>query len=151
MMMEDIEYKFDRPLLMLPEEKEIRVAPPDRHLRKPKVSRRGLPQGLSISPILATSVLDSFKKLEGLVMYADDGIIIREKAEDDHEVTEWFRQLSLFGVEVEPEKSGIIKGKFKFLGVEFDLEKGEVKHRDSVYSWKGKDTQSYETAQEIYQ
>jgi len=42
------------------------------------VIRKGLPQGLSISPILATAVLDVLPKLEGLVMYADDGLIIRE-------------------------------------------------------------------------
>jgi hypothetical protein len=31
-------------------------------------------------------VLDSFPKLEGLVMYADDGLIIREKPEKNGEI-----------------------------------------------------------------
>ena len=43
--------------------------------------RKGLPQGLSISPILATMVMDSLPPLEGLVMYADDGIIMNSKKE----------------------------------------------------------------------
>ena len=50
------------------------------------MSRRGLPQGLSISPILATGVLNLLPKLEGLVMYADDGLIIRPKGLGEGEV-----------------------------------------------------------------
>jgi len=38
--------------------------------------RTGLPQGLSISPILATLVLELVQPPKGLVMYADDGIFI---------------------------------------------------------------------------
>jgi len=45
--------------------------------------RQGLPQGLSISPILATMVLDSLPPMEGLVMYADDGIILSEKENEE--------------------------------------------------------------------
>jgi len=43
---------------------------------KPLVSRRGLPQGLSFSPILATLVLELPVAPEGLIMCADDGVII---------------------------------------------------------------------------
>jgi len=44
--------------------------------------RKGLPQGLSISPILATMVLDSLPAVEGLVMYADDGVILSDSEND---------------------------------------------------------------------
>jgi len=55
------------------------------------------------------------------------------------------------GIEIEESKSGVVRDRFKFLGVEFDLEKEEVKYKESTYSWKNKDTNSIEVAQEIYQ
>lgn len=43
----------------------------------PKVERQGLPQGLSMSPILATLAIEELGEApEGLIMYADDGIIL---------------------------------------------------------------------------
>lgn len=46
-----------------------------------------MPQGLSISPVLATLVLEWLNPPQGLVMYADDGLIIR-KDEDFSEFEE---------------------------------------------------------------
>jgi len=86
MVIDKVKYKFDRPIMTIPEEAEIRVFEPDYYLPKPKVFRKGLPQGLSISPILATAVLDSFPHIEGLVMYADDGLIIRKNSDKDQEI-----------------------------------------------------------------
>jgi len=59
--------------------------------------------------------------------------------------------LKKMGIEIEESKSGVVRDRFKFLGVEFDLEKEEVKYKESTYSWKNKDTNSIEVAQEIYQ
>jgi len=42
----------------------------------PHIIRRGLPQGLSLSPLLATMVLELFKPPKGLFLYADDGLFI---------------------------------------------------------------------------
>jgi len=42
--------------------------------------------------------------------------------------------LKKMGIELEESKSGQVKTKFKFLGVEFDLEKEEVKYKESTYS-----------------
>lgn len=78
-----IRYKFDRPIENLPEEAEIEV---ENGKGIPQINRNGLTQGLSISPILATSVMESLPELEGLVMFADDGLIIREDDEQDDEV-----------------------------------------------------------------
>jgi hypothetical protein len=47
----------------------------------PHIIRKGLPQGLSLSPLLATMVLELFKAPKGLFMYADDGIFIGLKEE----------------------------------------------------------------------
>lgn len=155
MIYDNIEYKFDRPVMNIPMEAELSVLGPNNIYRmqpdwkKPKVIRKGLPQGLSISPILATAVLDVLPKLEGLVMYADDGLIIRE---DDfgEDIETWFRDLKKLGVEIDPKKSGKVGTKFKFLGVEFDLEKEEVKYKESILSWKGRNTKSFELAEEMY-
>jgi len=46
---------------------------------KPMMRRTGLPQGLSMSPILATLAIELLYPPKGLVMYADDGLVISEK------------------------------------------------------------------------
>jgi hypothetical protein len=112
--------------------------------------RTGLPQGLSVSPILATAVMACLPFLEGLVMYADDGLIMRWDDESDEEINKWFEELRVLGVEMDPKKSGPVGKQFKFLGVEFDLEEEKVSYKKSMYSWKGKDITKYDTAQEIY-
>jgi hypothetical protein len=38
------------------------------------IVREGMPQGLSISPLLSTLVIELLKAPKGLVMYADDGL-----------------------------------------------------------------------------
>jgi len=45
--------------------------------------------------------------------------------------------LKEIGIEIEPTKTGKVKNNFKFLGVEFDIEKEEVRYRESKLSWKG--------------
>lgn len=82
----EIRYTFPHENIRnLPTDAEFRYVKNSLWKPKPKLVRKGLPQGLSISPILATMVVDSLPPLEGLVMYADDGVIIREK-EDDKEL-----------------------------------------------------------------
>jgi len=157
-----LEYKFERDVRTLPREAEMRmISGPI--IRKKKVKkkwktiskmmfrRKGLPQGLSVSPILATAVLKFLPKLEGLVMFADDGLIIKEKGEDGADIDYWMECLAQMGIMIEPSKSGSVGDNFKFLGIEFDLKEEEVRYKDSKYSWKGKNTNSFAVAQEIYQ
>jgi len=40
------------------------------------IIRRGLPQGLSLSPLLSTLAIEQFTHPKGLFMYADDGVFI---------------------------------------------------------------------------
>jgi hypothetical protein len=49
--------------------------------KKPVIMRNGVPQGLPISPLLATLALEVTKTPPGLVMYADDGLIFGENRE----------------------------------------------------------------------
>jgi len=46
------------------------------------IEREGMPQGLNISPLLATLVLELVKAPKGLIMYADDGLFLAETDED---------------------------------------------------------------------
>jgi len=82
----NIDYQFDE----LKPETELRVIDPlfdadrlifDEYAKgKQVIVRHGMPQGLSVSPLLATMVLESTKKkVPNLVMYADDGLIFGDK------------------------------------------------------------------------
>jgi len=76
----DIYYVFDE---LKPEAELQMVEIPEDKLdlkaksnNKPVLIRHGVPQGLSISPLLATLVLEkSHAPQHNLVMYADDGLI----------------------------------------------------------------------------
>ena len=67
--------------------------------------RLGLPQGLSMSPLLATMVLELITPPSGLTMYADDGLIIGGKA-DKEAIENWLGSLKNRGIVIEPKKSG---------------------------------------------
>ena len=90
--------------------------------------RLGLPQGLSMSPLLATMVLELINPPSGLTMYADDGLIIGEKA-DKEGIEKWLGDLKNRGIIIEPKKSGWIDNEFKFLGVDFNITKKRLSYR----------------------
>lgn len=43
------------------------------------ILREGLPQGLSLSPLLCTLAVEQFKPPKGTFMYVDDGLFIGDK------------------------------------------------------------------------
>lgn len=55
------------------------------------ISRTGLPQGLSISSLLSTLVLELSNPPEGLTAFADDGAIA---VKDKKVVEEWLKELN---------------------------------------------------------
>lgn len=128
-----IRYTFDRDVRLLPQEAEMRLVGQKFWGQKPKVVRKGLPQGLSISPILATMVMDFLPPIEGLIMYADDGIIM-SRDDSTEKIAKWLKDVEIFGMKLEPEKSGLVEKKFKFLGVEFDLEEETAKYNEGTLS-----------------
>jgi hypothetical protein len=71
-------------MLALKEEEELKVFKWEGQPGRPKelvLLRKGLPQGLSLSPILATLPLEMTTPPRGLIMYADDGLIINGDSE----------------------------------------------------------------------
>lgn len=98
---------------------------------KPAIKRRGVPQGLNISPLLATMLLEEGDSPKNLVMYADDGVIGLSEGEEHDE---WFQRLEHYGIELEPKKSGTRNSKFKFLGVVIDLTEQTMSYNQSEIS-----------------
>jgi hypothetical protein len=129
-----VEYKFKE----VHEEKELWFDKKVEHNGKivPHIIRRGLPQGLSLSPLLATMVLELFKPPKGLFMYADDGLFIGT-SEAVKKFKKWLQDVELTGAETEPTKTGEVKqGTFKFLNCIIDREQETILLPDGVvYSW----------------
>lgn len=98
----------------------------------PYITREGLPQGLSISPVLATLTMELFKNPKELVLYADDGVFI---GNDWSKFKKWRQDVSLVGAEIADEKSGMVGNSFKFLGTLIDR-KGEcIIYKNKKISW----------------
>lgn len=110
----------------------------------PIIIRSGMPQGLPISPVVSTLVLEQYGPPKNLVMYADDGVLLylpEEKESVMEQFNKWTKNLSRRGIRIEPEKSGEVRpywkdGKlihcFKFLGVWLDLKHSLAMFRDRV-------------------
>lgn len=80
-----------------------------------------MPQGLSISPILCTTILSYLGPPRKLKMFADDGLYLGLC--EDREFKDWRDRVEAIGIPFVPEKSRqVLDGKFTFVGVIWDLE-----------------------------
>lgn len=101
-------------------------------IQAPYILREGLPQGLSISPVLATLTMEMFKNPKELVLYADDGVYI---GDDWTKFLKWKQDMSLIGAELAENKSRVVKRRFKFLGCQIDMEKEVIEYKNKIISW----------------
>lgn len=94
---------------------------------RPLIVRSGLPQGLSMSPLLSTLAMEFAPSHPGLVMYADDGIFI---SDDPEEFYFYMESLGGYGVSIEDSKTKLIdKSKpVKFLGFLINFEEEYVEY-----------------------
>lgn len=133
-----VEYKYKD----LFEEEELKVTYMVEHEGKllPRIVRKGLPQGLSLSPLLATLVLELFKPPKGLFMYADDGLFIAKTMELIEKFKKWLEDVELTGAIQAKDKTGIItKRRFKFLGCWVDRDAETIETPEGVIlSWWSK-------------
>lgn len=84
------------------------------------ISRSGMPQGLSISPVLCIMVLGYLSPPLNLYMYADDGILLSKPTEVGF--IRWRERLEAIGIAMVPEKSRIVEdGVFSFVGINWKL------------------------------
>lgn len=112
-----------------PEDKELKTILIDAD-QKPYLTRTGAPQGLATSPLITTLVADKFSYINGLKMYADDGIVVVKNDKDIEEMNNFFKRLSWSGTEIAIEKSKWVTGKFVFLGVELNLDTKKLTYVD---------------------
>ena len=86
--------------------------------------RKGIPQGLPVSPVLATVTTEMSYPPSGLTMYADDGIYV---GRDEHKLREWFEDGIFSGRKLQKEKSKYCTtGVIEFIGFTIDLNKREI-------------------------
>jgi len=122
----EIRYNFGD---LLPE-RELRLFGMKIHGGKEKkvLIRSGIPQGLPLSPVISTMVLENNGCPKGLTMYADDGVYLYK--DDMYEFTSWLRGLNRKGIRLSEEKSGETGNEFKFLGVYFNKRTQECGFED---------------------
>lgn len=100
------------------------------------ILREGLPQGLSLSPLLCTLAVEQFKPPIGTFLYVDDGLFIGDKKGFD-EFWRFLNQVMYAGAIVAPEKSGVVKECLKFVGVEINVKNKTVTYPTGLtISWE---------------
>jgi len=113
----NVGYTWDK----IEEEAELKISEGETKAGKSiHILREGLPQGLSMSPLLCTLAVEQFRPPKGTFLYVDDGIFIGDKAGFD-EFFKFLNQAMYAGAIVAPEKSGVVKDHFKFVGVEINV------------------------------
>lgn len=134
-MVVDVRYKFKEIL----RESELQVMGSIKRKKRsyPLIHRSGLPQGLSMSPLLATLGQELLPMNESNTAYADDGIFITD---DPSKFYKYLANLDSYGLELAPEKTGIIdKNKeVKFLGTYIHFQKEYVRINDKIISFYDK-------------
>lgn len=95
--------------------------------------RKGLPQGLSVSPLLATLAMEKVNIPDDVVMYADDGVFIGDNWDEDF--VRWIEHIEDMGVQMAFEKSGFVTEELKFLGTIINLKNETISYKESTISW----------------
>jgi hypothetical protein len=98
---------------------------------KPIIKRSGLPQGLSLSPILSTLLLDLHAPDFRIWMYADDGIACCSM----ERLKVWESKGKSMGLEIAWEKTKEIKDSFSFVGMTIDLKNKTIEYNGVKMSW----------------
>lgn len=97
--------------------------------------RRGFTQGSPLSPLLSIWAMEfaGMGNIDNLVMYADDGIIVRNDVETiESELTNSSKKVG--GILLAEDKGNGIVSKFKFLGLNYDLEQQTVNYNNMTVS-----------------
>jgi len=129
------EIKEEAELKVIGKKAKWKVKPGDKKptmTLKPWLKRSGLPQGLSMSPLLSSLALEITNYPKNLVMYADDGLIFGDTPEKDA----WFKRLQgWYNIMVCVEKTGKIGKSFRFLGTDWNIEEKWVRYEDHYLRW----------------
>lgn len=108
--------------------------------KKPKflVLRSGMPQGLSISPLLSTLAQEFIPPHPGNVAYADDGLFF---SEDPEEFYFYLETLGGYGVSIAEEKTKVVDKEkdIKFCGFILNFSKETVTYNMVTKSFRDGD------------
>lgn len=87
----------------------------------------GFTQGSPLSPLLCAYALElgGIGEIDGLTMFADDGIIV---SEEEIKIKDRLNKylLKISGVRLAEDKPHGMSNQFKFLGLDYDLDKRQV-------------------------
>lgn len=102
----------------------------------------GFPQGANFSPFLSCLVLArAVKKLPGLLMYMDDGLIYADtKASLSARIRSFKKKISKIGLQLAEEKCRMVQEDGKFLGLKFLGIKAEESGEIRAFTRKGSRT-----------
>lgn len=103
--------------------------------------RFGVPQGLSLSPLLSTWALEYYDRPKNIIMYADDGICFYKN--NPGKFFKWMQRMENAGIKIAPEKSKSLDSIFQFCGIEFNCKMQTVKYEGSTKSWHDKDISNW--------
>jgi len=95
------------------------------------IHKYGFTQGSPLSPLMCNYALElaGLKEIEGLIMYADDGIIVTDKEiKLDRILSKYIVKLS--GIRLALDKPWGETRRFKFLGLEYDLDDRSITRQE---------------------
>lgn len=100
------------------------------------MERSGITQGINLAPLLSTLTIEGVPAPEGLVMFADDGVLMHEPGSKGlGKLTPWLNGIAFKGAVIAPEKSGIKMDSFRFLGIEIDLVEKTLNYEGKIHKW----------------
>lgn len=99
-----------------------------RNKGQPIIHRYGFTQGSPLSPLLCAYALElGMIETTGLVMYADDGVVVSDKPIRIESRIKTFK-METFGAKIALDKPYGKTRKFTFLGLEYDMDNRTVSH-----------------------
>lgn len=105
------------------------------------IERRGVPQGLSLSPLLSTWALETYGTPEKLVMYADDGLFFYKG--NNNKFYHWINRLGVAGIKIAQEKSSEVGRILNFCGYTLNIREQWIEDERGRISWNDKHLVDY--------
>lgn len=92
--------------------------------------KSGFTQGANWSPLICIWVLElsGMSKIDGLIMYADDGLVVRDNENDTPTIAN-----RKWGIEIaENKQNGWVKDTFEYLGIKYSREQQTMEFNDEI-------------------